>query len=100
MRMRDSFLQFILLNNKMNHRTAFIMKYIDNKVKVKLDIGQLLDNPYFTPVYYHPTKSHIRLIKLRFRGNVRVKEGLLVKRCSKILKTILSNSRVTLSIFE
>ena len=60
LRMSDAVLLFILLNNKMNHRTAFIIKYIDKKVKVKLDSGQLLDNPYFTPVYYHPTKSQIR----------------------------------------
>ena len=56
----DAALRFILLNNKMNHRTSFIIKYIDKKVKVKLDSGQLLDNPYFTSVYYHPTKSQIR----------------------------------------
>ena len=58
--MCDAVLRFILLNNKMNHRTAFIIKYIDKKVKVKLDSDQLLDNPYFTPVYYHPAKSQIR----------------------------------------
>ena len=60
LRMSDAVLIFILLNNKMNHRIAFIIKYIDKKVKVKLDSDQLLDNPYFTPVYYYPTKSQIR----------------------------------------
>ena len=97
--MCDSVLPFILLNNKMDHRTAFIIKYIANKVKVKLDSDQFLDNLYFTPVHYHPKKSKISLIKLCFRGNVREKGDILVKLCSKILKTILSNS-LTLSIAE
>ena len=97
--MCDSVVPFILLNNKMDHRTAFIIKYTANKVKVKLDSDQLLDNLYFTPVHCHPKKSQIRLIKLCFRGNVREKGDILVKLSSKILKTILSNS-LTLSIAE
>ena len=60
LRMFDAVPRFILLNNKMNHRTAFIIKYIDKKVKVKLDSGQLLDNPSFTTIYHHPTKRQIR----------------------------------------
>ena len=98
-RMCDSVLPFILLNNKMDHRTAFIIKYIANKFKVKLDSDQFLDNLYFTPVHYHPKKSQISLIQLCFRGNGREKGDILVTLCSKILKTILSNS-LTLSIAE